>query len=51
MSTQTPLPDFYDPTKVGSIFEPNYEMLSAKGPGVGKQYGIKPAVTDRCALA
>lgn len=45
-----PLPSFYDPKKVGTIFEPNYEMLAAEARKWARQYKIKPAATDKVRI-
>ena len=50
MSNQLPLPAFYDPKKVGTVFEPNYEMLASEGEKWAKQNKIKPASTDKVRI-
>jgi len=43
---ETPVPDFYDPSKIDQIFSPDMMALHRNAPIWAKQHGIRNAATD-----
>ena len=42
-----PLPDFYHPEKVGSVYRVDYAELAALAPAYRQKYSLQPAAADR----
>src|SRR6185295_8489583 len=46
-----PLPDFYDPQQVGSLFLERSGLVAEAGEAYARQHGIKPAAQDKVRIA
>jgi nicotinamidase-related amidase len=52
MSRKTlPIPNHFDPKKVGDVRKIDYERLAIDATAFAKQYGLKPAAADRTRIA
>jgi nicotinamidase-related amidase len=42
-----PIPDFYDPEKVGTVYRVDYANLSTRAPAYRQMHGLLPSASDR----